>query len=176
MDEPLWKGRIIDYHTRRPRVMLSLRWSIRVRFCPFSLLCRRRQDSNPIVHVYLRPGEQVSGTVVFAMLHWEKANKVFGKRSSRDCSLTTTSSTSWWHLRPGDRSRDFTAYIFLHRHCTTTSTEVLPRLVWLIQRIATYRLPPATALPLGTLSSCCAFICSSWSICLVCLVYESCLH
>jgi hypothetical protein len=91
-----------------------------------------------------------------------KANNVFGKRSSRDCSQTTTSSTSWWHLHLGDSSRDFTAYIVLHWHRTTTSTEVLPRLVWLIQRITTHRLPPATAPPLGTLSSCCGFICSSW--------------
>jgi hypothetical protein len=128
----------------RPQVRVSLRWSIRVRFCLFSLMCRRHQDSNPIVHVHLRPSEQVSGTVVFAILHREKVNKVFGKRSSRNCSQTTTSSTSWWHLRPGDRSRDFTAYIFLHRHRTTTSTEVLPWLVWLIQRITTHRLPPAT--------------------------------
>jgi hypothetical protein len=148
----------------------------RVRFCLFSLLCRHRQDSNPIVRVHLRPGEQVSETIVFVILHREKANKVFGKFSLRDCSQTTTSSTSWWHLRPGDCSRDFTAYIFLHRHRTTTSTEVLPRLVWLIQRIMAHRLPPATAPHLGTLSSCCGFICSSWSICLVCLVYESCLH
>jgi hypothetical protein len=34
-------------------------------------MCRRRQDSNPIVRVHLRPGEQVSGTVVFVILHRE---------------------------------------------------------------------------------------------------------
>jgi hypothetical protein len=152
------------------------KWSIWVRFCLFSLLCRRRQDSNLIVRVHLSLGEQVSETVVFVILHWEKANKVFGKRSSRDCSQTTISSTSWWHLCPGDRSRDFIAYIFLHRHRATTSTEILPRLVWLIERITAHQLPPATAPPFGALSSCCGFICSSWSICLVCLVYESCLH
>jgi hypothetical protein len=37
----------------------------------------------------------VTGTVVFVILHREKANKVFGKRSLRDCSQTTTSSASW---------------------------------------------------------------------------------
>jgi hypothetical protein len=36
--------------------------------------------------VHLRPGEQVSRTVVFVILNWEKVNKVFGKRFSRDCS------------------------------------------------------------------------------------------
>jgi hypothetical protein len=34
--------------------------------------------------VHQRLGEQVSGTLVFAILHREKANKVFGKRSSCD--------------------------------------------------------------------------------------------
>jgi hypothetical protein len=76
---------------------------------------------------------------------------VFGKRSSCGCSQTTISSTSWWHLRPGDRSRDFTTYIFLHRNRTSTSTEVLPCLVWLIQRISVHLLPSATAPTLGTL-------------------------
>jgi hypothetical protein len=60
------------------------------------LLRRCRQDSNPIVRVHLRPGEQVSGTVVFAILHREKSNKVFGKRSSRDYSQTAASSTCFW--------------------------------------------------------------------------------
>jgi hypothetical protein len=36
--------------------------------------------------VHQRPDEQVSGTLVFAILHREKANKVFGKRYLRDCS------------------------------------------------------------------------------------------
>jgi hypothetical protein len=36
--------------------------------------------------VHQRPDEQVSGTLVFAILHREKANKVFGKRYPRDCS------------------------------------------------------------------------------------------
>jgi hypothetical protein len=53
----------------RPQVRVSLRWSIRVRFCLCLLLRRRRQDSSPIVGVHQRPGEQVSGTVVFAILH-----------------------------------------------------------------------------------------------------------
>jgi hypothetical protein len=92
---PSWKGCIIDYHTGIPQVRVSLWWSIRVRFCLFSLLRHRRQDSNPIVRVHLRHGEQVSGTIIFAILHWEKANKVFGMCSLRDCSQMTTSSTSW---------------------------------------------------------------------------------
>jgi hypothetical protein len=33
------------------------------------MLRRHRQDSSPIVCVHLRLGEQVSGTVVFAILH-----------------------------------------------------------------------------------------------------------
>jgi hypothetical protein len=135
MDEPSWKGRIIDYHTGRAQVRLSLRWSIRDGFCHFSLLRRRRQDSNPIVRVHLRPGEQVSGTVIFAILHREEANKVLGS------ALRATAPERLLHQRPGDRSRDFTAHIFLHWHRTTTLTEVLPQLVWLIQRITAHRLP-----------------------------------
>jgi hypothetical protein len=46
------------------------------------------QDSGLIVRVHLRPGEQVSGTVIFVIPHREKANKVFGKRFSHDCSQT----------------------------------------------------------------------------------------
>jgi hypothetical protein len=42
--------------------------------------------------VHRRPGEQVSGTLVFTILHREKANKVFGKRSSRDCSQSFTTA------------------------------------------------------------------------------------
>jgi hypothetical protein len=59
-------------------------------FCLCSLLRRRRQDSSPIVRVHLRPGEQVSETVIFVILHQEKANKVFGKRFSRDRSQTSS--------------------------------------------------------------------------------------
>jgi hypothetical protein len=36
----------------------------------------------------LRSGEQVSGTIIFVILHREKANKVFGKRFSHDRSQT----------------------------------------------------------------------------------------
>jgi hypothetical protein len=45
--------------------------------------------------MHLQLGVQVSGTVVFAILHREKAKKVFGKRSLRDFYQTTTLSTSW---------------------------------------------------------------------------------
>jgi hypothetical protein len=44
--------------------------------------------------VHLRPGEQVSGTVVFVILHRQKANKVFGKRFSHNCSQIHRSSSS----------------------------------------------------------------------------------
>jgi hypothetical protein len=40
--------------------------------------------------VHLRPGEQVSEIIVFVILHRDKANKVFGKRFSRDCSQTSS--------------------------------------------------------------------------------------
>jgi hypothetical protein len=40
--------------------------------------------------VHLRPGEQVSGTVVFVILHQEKTNKVFWKRFSCDCFQTSS--------------------------------------------------------------------------------------
>jgi hypothetical protein len=42
--------------------------------------------------VHQRPGEQVFGTLVFAILHREKTNKVFGKRFSRDCSKASTTA------------------------------------------------------------------------------------
>jgi hypothetical protein len=139
---------------------------VKILFCLFSLPRRHCQDSNPIICVHQRSGEQVSGTV-FAILHREKANKVFGK-------LFRVTAPKWLlHLLPGSHSRDFTSYIFLHRHCTTTSIEVLPRLVWLIQRITVHRLPPVIAPPLGTFPLYCGFICSSF---LICPVYESCLH
>jgi hypothetical protein len=63
--------------------------------------------------VHLRPDEQVSGTFVFVILHREKANKVFGKRFSRDYSqnivtarLPTRSrgDASRRHLRRANRS------------------------------------------------------------------------
>jgi hypothetical protein len=144
MDKPLMKRTHHRLPHGKAQVRVSLRWSIRVGFCLFSLLRRRRQDSNLIVRVHLRPGEQVSGTVVFAILHREKSNKVFGsalrattpkrllhlrvfgKRSSRDCSQTATSSTSWWLF-------EGLHYVHLPASTrTTTSTEVIPRLVWLI--------------------------------------------
>jgi hypothetical protein len=67
-------------------------------------------------------GEQVSGTLVFAILHWENVNKVFGKRSSRDCSqilhdgssfegcIDTPSSSS-----PGSRDRQWEHSTAAHR-------------------------------------------------------------
>jgi hypothetical protein len=63
--------------------------------------------------VHLRPGEQVSRTVVFVILHWEKVNKVFGKRFSRDCSQNfvtarlpkrSRGAASRHHLRWANRS------------------------------------------------------------------------
>jgi hypothetical protein len=63
--------------------------------------------------VHLRPEEQVSGTFVFVILQQEKANKVFGKGFSRDCSqnfvtarLPTRSrgAASWRHVRRANRS------------------------------------------------------------------------
>jgi hypothetical protein len=44
--------------------------------------------------MHLRSGEQVSGTIVFVILHREKANKVFGKRFSRNCSKLRHGSSS----------------------------------------------------------------------------------
>jgi hypothetical protein len=147
MDEPLTKRT----HYRLPHGKAPSKGIPKViytiRFCLFSLLCHRRQDSNRSfaytcdrVSRYPEPSSLRSCT-------GRRRIRFFWKRFSRDFSQTTTSSTSWWHLRPGDRSSDFTVYIFVHRHHTTTSTEVLPRLVWLIQRITTHRLPPATAPP-----------------------------
>lgn len=50
------------------------------------LLHCRCSFSIPIVSMHQRPVEQVFGTLVFAILQREKANKVFRKHSSRDCS------------------------------------------------------------------------------------------
>jgi hypothetical protein len=47
------------------------------------LLRRRVRYFIPFVGVHRRSGEQVSGTSSSAILHWERANKVFGKRSAR---------------------------------------------------------------------------------------------
>jgi hypothetical protein len=46
-------------------------------------LSRRVRYFIPFVGVHRRSGEQVSGTSSLAILHWERANKVFGKRSAR---------------------------------------------------------------------------------------------
>jgi hypothetical protein len=47
------------------------------------LLRRRVCYFIPFVGVHRRSGEQVSRTSSSAILHWERANKVFGKRSAR---------------------------------------------------------------------------------------------
>jgi hypothetical protein len=47
------------------------------------LLRRRVHYFIPFVGVHRCSGEQVSGTSSSAILHWERANKVFGKRSVR---------------------------------------------------------------------------------------------
>jgi hypothetical protein len=46
-------------------------------------LLRRRGYFIPFVDVHLQSGEQVFETVVLNVLHRERVNKVFGKRSSR---------------------------------------------------------------------------------------------
>jgi hypothetical protein len=46
-------------------------------------LRRRVRYFIPFVDVHRRSGEQVSGTSSSAILHRERANKVFGKRSAR---------------------------------------------------------------------------------------------
>jgi hypothetical protein len=47
------------------------------------VLRRRVRYFIPFVGVHRRSGEQVSGTSSSAILHRERANKVFGKRSAR---------------------------------------------------------------------------------------------
>jgi hypothetical protein len=46
------------------------------------LLRRRVRYFIPFVSMHWRSGEQVSGTSSSAILHWKRANKVFGKRSA----------------------------------------------------------------------------------------------
>jgi hypothetical protein len=46
-------------------------------------LCRRVRYFIPFVGVHRRSEEQVSETSSSAILHWERANKVFRKRSAR---------------------------------------------------------------------------------------------
>jgi hypothetical protein len=66
--------------------------------------------------VHQRPGEQVSGTVVFAILHREKANKVFGS------ALRATAPKRLLHLLLGGLLYDYFLFIFfLVAYCTTTS-------------------------------------------------------
>jgi hypothetical protein len=112
---------------------------VKVIFCLFSLPRRRRQDSSPIVCVHQRRSPEFPKRLLLDGLLYN-----YFLTAVRGITLRI-------RLLLGGRSRDCTAYIFLHRHCTTTSTEVLPRLVWLIQRITAHRLPPAIAPPLGTL-------------------------
>jgi hypothetical protein len=47
------------------------------------MLRRRVRYFIPFIGVHRRSGEQVSETSSSAILHWERANKVFGKRSAR---------------------------------------------------------------------------------------------
>jgi hypothetical protein len=69
-------------------------------------------------------GEQVSGTLVFAILHREKADKVFGKRYPRDCSQLSQRVVfhpSQAALRPGVFVVNCVE-LFLHLSLTTSTT------------------------------------------------------
>src|SRR3954471_23303030 len=50
--------------------------------------CRCLRRSHPVRRVHGCAGEQASGTVLLAILHRERSNKVFGERLRRDCSLS----------------------------------------------------------------------------------------
>jgi hypothetical protein len=74
--------------------------------------------------VHQRPGEQVSGTLVFAILHREKANKFFGKRYPRDCSQLlqrVVFHQSQATLRPGEFVVNYVE-LFLHLSLTTSTS------------------------------------------------------
>jgi hypothetical protein len=68
--------------------------------------------------------KQVSGTLVFAILHREKANKVFGKRYPHDCSQLSQRVVfhpSQAALRPGVFVVNCVD-LFLHLSLTTSTT------------------------------------------------------
>ena len=54
---------------------------IELGFCLFSLLRRRHSLSIPSTCVHRRSGEQVFGTLILAIMHRKRTNKVFGKHS-----------------------------------------------------------------------------------------------
>jgi hypothetical protein len=74
--------------------------------------------------VHQRPDEQVSGTLVFAILHQEKANKVFGKHYPRNCSQPSQQTVfhpSQAALRPGVFVVNCVE-LFLHLSLMTSTT------------------------------------------------------
>jgi hypothetical protein len=74
--------------------------------------------------VHWRLGEQVSGTLVFAILHLEKANKVFGKRYPRESfqlSQRVVFHLSQAALFPGVFVVNCVE-LFLHLSLTTSTT------------------------------------------------------
>jgi hypothetical protein len=137
----------LDYTSRQP-AMLKHTKNQQLEFCLCLLLRCYRKDSSPLVGVHLRPDEQVSGIFVFLILHREKANKVFGKGFSRDCSqnfITTRLPTrsrgvaSRRHLRRANRSlplpfiddsdsdQDDLSYAFENLSITLSSTSTSSR-------------------------------------------------
>jgi hypothetical protein len=78
-------------------------------------------------------GTLKSGTAVFVILHRKKANKVFGKRSSRDCSqiLHDGSSTegcigSFTSSSPGSQDR-LRHYVLAYSSSTALSSSAAAR-------------------------------------------------
>jgi hypothetical protein len=74
--------------------------------------------------MHRRLGEQVSKTLVFAILHREKTNKIFGKRYPHDCSQLS----QWVVFHPSQAALRPGVFVikcvelFLHLSLTTLMT------------------------------------------------------
>jgi hypothetical protein len=74
---------LINTHGCRHRIEEGYRKTYNAQHASTCLLRRRVRYFIPFVGVHRRSGEQVSGTSSSVILHWERANKVIGKRSAR---------------------------------------------------------------------------------------------
>jgi hypothetical protein len=136
-----------DYISRPPAMLKRTKKST-TRVLALLTAALQRLRLQLVVRVHLRPDEQVSETFVFVILQREKANKVFGKGFSCDCSQNFVTSrlptrsrgaASRRHLRRANRSlpvpliddsdsdQDDLSYDFVNLSITVSSTSTSSR-------------------------------------------------
>jgi len=93
----------------------------------FSLLRHHHSYSNPIVCMHWRSDEQVSGTLIFVILHCEKANKVFGKCSSCDSSQILHDGSSSVGCSGTSYSSSPSSWVRQREHSTAADQRPQPR-------------------------------------------------